>query len=150
MAKLTLTRESLVAALEKLHNTLGYLEKMRSLEGSSASIIMANEDLERSLRDSLIQRFEFCADLFWKYLKRYQEEELSMVPEANAPRFVIMNACKAKLISETDTEILLEMIKSRNFTSHIYKEELADQISKQIPEYYKIMYTYTEKLRPTL
>jgi len=146
MEKIALVKENLVSALDKLHEALHYFEALKTLKGQQASVLMSNEDLERSLRDSLIQRFEFCSDLFWKFLKKYEEGVLGLSLEANAPRPVILAACKAKIVSEVDAEKLLELIKSRNLTSHIYKEEMADCISNQIPDYYRLMKKYTEKL----
>jgi nucleotidyltransferase substrate binding protein (TIGR01987 family) len=146
MGTIILAKQNLTSALIRLHETLQHCEDLQLMQNRQASLLMSNEELERTLRDSLIQRFEFCSDLFWKYLKRYEEETFNISLEIVAPRSVIMAACKAAIISEPDAEILLEMIKSRNFTSHIYKEETANEISAQIPQYYKIMQKYAEKL----
>ncbi|MFA6263170.1 MAG: HI0074 family nucleotidyltransferase substrate-binding subunit [Candidatus Babeliales bacterium] len=147
MGKLDLAKENLVLALERLSDAIEHLEKVRAMSAQQVSIVMDKDELERSLRDSLIQRFEFCIDLFWKLLKKYEEEILNLVPETDAPRPVIVTACKARIISEADAETLLEMIKSRNFTSHIYKEEIADRISSQIPAYYTLMRKYSTVLK---
>ena len=147
MGKLKLAKENITKALNKLHEALEHFEELKSMGKKQASVFMDNKELEESLRDSLIQRFEFCVDLFWKYLKKYEEEELGLTLQANAPRPIVTTACKAKIISEADGELLLEMIKSRNFTSHIYKEEIADQISMQIPEYYTVMRKYIDQLK---
>ncbi|EKD23319.1 MAG: nucleotidyltransferase substrate binding protein, hi0074 family [uncultured bacterium] len=146
MEELNLVKDNLLSALDRLGEALQYLEKLRLLVDTKASILMDNDELERLLRDSSIQRFEFCSDLFWKYLKKYEEEVLELYLEAISPRTVILAACKARIVSETDSEILLDLIKSRNYTSHIYKEEVADRISAKIPDYYKTMIKYTEKL----
>ena len=52
------------------------------------------------------------------------------------------------LIAEKDAELILKMIEDRNKSSHIYQEEVADQISGKIPNYYKIMKKYSENLEP--
>ncbi len=52
----------------------------------------------------------------------------------------------AKLLTKEDTELFLKMIKNRNFTSPIYKEEVAESISTNIPRFYKLMQFYTKKL----
>ena len=147
MEKLELVRENLMSALTKLSESLRYFENLKSIVNEQASILMSNEELKKSLRDSLIQRFEFCADLFWKYLKKYEEIILGLSLDVNAPRPVIVAACKSKIVSEIDAEILLELMRSRNFTSHIYKEEMADHISTKIPIYYKTMKKYVELLK---
>jgi len=107
-----------------------------------------HEEAYRSFRDSLIQRFEISTDLFWKYLKIYLEDKIKIIPEANVPKPVIKATCKAKLISEKDSEMLLEMIQKRNLTSHIYKEEIADIVCKGIPTYFELMDKYSKQLTP--
>lgn len=138
--------KNLTAALKKLEEAINNYEKLKSMGTQKISILMENEKLQESLRDSLIQRFEFCVDLFWKYLDKYLKHILKIVPEATAPKSVIKAACKARILLEQDASILLEMIDGRNMTSHIYKEEIADQLSRKIPAYYHIMLTYTKKL----
>ena len=64
----------------------------------------------------------------------------------NAPKQTILTACKAKLITEEDAEIMLEMIDDRNMTSHMYKEEIANQVSTKIENYYAIIKKYADKL----
>jgi len=40
------------------------------------------------------------------------------------------------------------MIKSRNMTSHIYVEEITEQLVFQIPEYYKFLNNVIQRLSP--
>jgi nucleotidyltransferase substrate binding protein (TIGR01987 family) len=97
------------------------------------------EEFLNSLRDSMIQRFEFSVDLIWKFLKSYLEEKEKTIPESNTPRSIFRTMCNSKLITEKESETLLDMVSNRNKTSHIYKEEISDFIAKQIPNYYKLM-----------
>ncbi len=90
--------------------------------------------------DSIIQRFEYSIDTFWKFLKLYLQEQLKIALESNAPRAIIREAANANLISEEEASILLKCITSRNETSHTYNEFLAEQVVKSVPEYYKIMH----------
>ena len=147
MEKVTLAHENLTAALNKLEEAIGHFSGFKESSDKNVLGFMNDEDLKESLRDSLIQRFEFCTDLFWKYLKKYLEIVVENPPEVNGPSPVIKAACKAKLLSEADTENLLEMIKSRNLTSHTYREDIAEQISLNIPGFFKIMKKYAEILK---
>jgi nucleotidyltransferase substrate binding protein (TIGR01987 family) len=146
MGRLNFAYESLISALNALEEAIDNFENFKNSKNKLAFEFMNNEALSKTFRDSLIQRFEFCSDLFWKYLKKYLDEIVKTPSEINGPGPVIRVACKAKIISELDAEVFLEMIKSRNLTSHIYKEEVADQISVSIPGYCKLMKKYTEKL----
>ena len=72
------------------------------------------------LRDSVIQRFEFCWELAWKMLKL----RLAFLGiEALSPRDVIRQSLKAGLIQ--DGNVWTEAQLQRNMTSHTYDEALA-------------------------
>jgi len=89
------------------------------------------------LRDALIQRFEYSAEAFWKYLKAYLQTEHNL--SANSPREVIRTGLSVKLYSEKTSQELLQMLDDRNLTSHTYVEELAESIADRIPDYSKNM-----------
>ncbi|MCK4499540.1 HI0074 family nucleotidyltransferase substrate-binding subunit [Candidatus Babeliales bacterium] len=145
MEKIKISHENLGNALKRLEKAIESFNRVRE-EGAEKNSLIEIEELETMSRDSLIKRFEFCLELFWKYIKKYLVY-LKKPSEFNAPRSVIKTACKVEIILEQDAEKILEMIDSRNITSHIYKEEMAEIISSNIPEYYKIMLRYFEKLK---
>lgn len=51
-------------------------------------------------------------------------------------------------MSEEDVELGMLMIDSRNRTSHLYKEEIAQEIADKIHEYYKLMRKIVDKIKP--
>jgi len=143
MGKLKLKHNQLINSLERLHEAVIDFNQFESYACN------ADKDrVYRTYRDSMIQRFEFNVDLFWKYVKRYLKDELKMILKVEGPKPSIREACKAKLITEQDTETILKMIDDRNMSSHIYKEEIANQIAEKISEYYDLMTKYVEKLEP--
>jgi len=148
MGKIKLKYEQIINALNQLEKSIINLKKIDQYPEDT--VFIEKDDLYLALRESMIQRFEFNVDLFWKYIKRYIEEEMKKNIEFNSPRTVIREACRIKLISEEDSQKIMEMIDARNMTSHIYKEEIANQISNQIPNYYLLMKQYSDKLIPTL
>ena len=109
---------------------------------------MDYEEEYRSLRDSMIQRFEYSVDLFWKYLKKDLEVK-HLTPEIKAPADAIRKSYATGLITEAESEIILTMIKDRNMTSHMYVEEIAQTLAQRIPDYYKLMHTIIQKLQPS-
>lgn len=107
---------------------------------------LENQELLLSMRDSMIQRFEYCTDLFWKVLKIYLEQVENITLPINSPRVTIRESVTAKIITEKESEQSLNMVKNRNETSHIYHEETAEDIAQNIPEYYRLMITVIGRL----
>jgi len=147
MGKIKLKYEQMIKALNQLERSIINFEKI-DLYPEDIDFI-EKEDVYLAFRESMIQRFEFCVDLFWKYIKRYIEQEMKKSIEFNSPRTVVREACRIKLISEEDSQKIMQMIDARNMTSHIYKEEIAGQISESVPNYYKLMKKYSDKCMPT-
>ena len=85
------------------------------------------------VRDSAIKRFELCFDLAWKSVKNFARENGM---ECYSPKECFKVAFQLKLIEHDDE--WLEMIKDRNLTTHLYKEEQAEKIYKKLPEYLKM------------
>lgn len=105
-----------------------------------------NLKLVVSLRDSMIQRFEYCTDLFWKVLKLYLENIEKITLESNSPRGVIRAAVQAKILSEKQGIICMQMVDNRNMTSHMYHQEIAEEIAARVPEFYTLMRTSIDGL----
>lgn len=61
-----------------------------------------NERLFKGMRDSIIQRFEYCTDFFWKILKLYLEDIEKVVLPSYSPREIIREAVTIKMISERE------------------------------------------------
>jgi nucleotidyltransferase substrate binding protein (TIGR01987 family) len=144
MEQLIQKRKSLLQALSTLHTSIENFKKI-SKQTEQVDFFIEHEELYRAIRDSLIQRFEFCVDLFWKYIKK-QLETMEAGAEFNAPVPIIRKAFSVGLISETQAENIIVMIKERNLTSHIYREEIAENLSNKIPAYYTVMQEVLQKL----
>lgn len=82
------------------------------------------------LRDSCIQRFEYCFDLAWKLLKEKLLKEHAI--ECSSPKTCLQNAFEQHLIDES--ELWASMAKWRNLTSHIYYEKIADEVFARLDE----------------
>ena len=79
-------------------------------------------------QQGLIQMFEFTHELAWNVLKDYLEAQ--GVQGVVGSRGATREAFKNGLIVEG--EVWMEMIKSRNQTSHTYNEATADEITEAI------------------
>lgn len=85
------------------------------------------------LRDGVIQRFEFTFELAWKSLKEYMEDQ-GASGDLNFPKGVLKTAFASGLIS--DDAVWLDMLASRNITSHIYDDAQASQVLSSICKCY--------------
>jgi len=103
---------------------------------------------ERSLstleEQGMIQAFEYTHELAWKTLKDLLEEQGNSTLLGS--KDVTRAAFKLGLIE--DGETWMDMIKSRNQTSHTYNEEVANEIVNNIiNHYYKCFTLLLEKLK---
>ena len=83
-------------------------------------------------RDSLIKRFEFSYEMAWKLMMSYEKE--NGIFEILGSKDVIRQAFKLSLVN--NGEAWLEMVETRNRTSHLYDEEMATDVMDEI------IYTY--------
>ncbi len=113
--------------LTKLSNFYNTLQRLK--EGV---IEFKQDDASDVVRDGVIQRFEFTYELAWKTAKEYLED-IGIV-DNNSPKTVFKEAFAQKLI--VDEKNWLLMINDRNKTSHVYKEEMAEEIAERIASCY--------------
>ncbi|MEW5827547.1 MAG: nucleotidyltransferase substrate binding protein [Chloroflexota bacterium] len=99
--------------------------------------------LSKLEEQGLIQAFEFTHELAWNTLKDFLEERGS--EKLYGSRDVTRAAFKAELIE--NGQAWMQMIKSRNLTSHTYDEETAANIVSDIRATY---FSEFETLRVTL
>jgi nucleotidyltransferase substrate binding protein (TIGR01987 family) len=103
---------------EDLKKATGRLEEVLKLEKTEVT------------RDSAIKRFELCFDLSWKTIKNYARNQGL---ECYSPRDCFKTAFQLKLVDYD--ERWLRMIDDRNLTTHLYKEEYADEVYSRLGEY---------------
>ena len=85
------------------------------------------------IRDSLIQRFEFTYELTHKTLQEFFKYS-GITMENSFPRTIYKKAYVNNLIS--DDKVWINLLEDRNCTSHIYNENLADEVARRIVDKY--------------
>lgn len=116
-------------ALEQLGNAVA-ISQQRSLS-----------DLEKQ---GLIQAFEFTHELAWNVMKDYFEYQGN--PGITGSRDAAREAFQKGLVE--DGEGWMEMIKSRNKTSHTYQQKVADEIAGYVTErYYSLFLRFLQKMQ---
>ena len=136
MEKLELSLDLLNKTLKTLKDGFATLEEAKAIK--SESLILAAQD-------SLIQRFEYTFESFWKFLKQYLEIIFN-IEDVNSPKKVFRTCVKFKLCSESEGEILINMADDRNETTHVYSIEKVRIILTDIPIYYDNMRAILKKL----
>lgn len=117
-----------------------FSEKYRQLVDAVARLREALSDYDKtaleSVRDGVIQRFEFCTELAWKTMREYLIDQ--GYTELNSPKATIRQAFAFGLIS--DESGWLSLLEDRNLTSHIYNEATATEIFGHISQKYLALF----------
>src|ERR1035437_1776999 len=122
-------------ALLKLKQAVDYIKDNFDYEDidNDDEIEDIEDVLENVLKEGLIQRFEYTHELAWNVMKDYAEYQGNATIRGS--RDATREALKMKLINKGD--VWMDMIESRNQTSHTYNEDTANEIyDKIIDEYY--------------
>lgn len=102
-----------------------------------------NKGLNELEEQGLIKRFEFTHELAWNVLKDYFEYQGNT--NLTGSRDATREAFNKGVIS--DGEGWMEMIKSRNQSSHTYNEEVADELQDKILHtYYPLFVIFKNKM----
>ena len=87
-------------------------------------------------RDSLIKRFEFTYEMAWKLMMSYEKE--NGVTSVLGSKDVVRHAYHLTLIE--NGEAWMDMIDTRNQTSHLYDEQMAADVTDEIiHNYYPLL-----------
>ena len=123
-----------VTLMDRLH------EKYEQFEAAVSRLREALEDHRStplsSVRDGVIQRFEFCAELAWKTMREYLLDQ--GYTEINSPKAVIRQAFAYGMIE--DAEGWVRLMNDRNLTSHVYDEKTAEEIFRRIETVYLALF----------
>jgi nucleotidyltransferase substrate binding protein (TIGR01987 family) len=121
---------------------------LKALERFKAAITLSKErELSELEKQGLIQSFEFTHELAWKvmrdFIKGKGEEQLYGSKDATRKAF------KLELIEDGDH--WMEMIESRNLSSHTYDQNRADKIILRIEDdYAKCFLKFEAKMKTLL
>jgi len=89
---------------------------------------------DRLLIDGIIQRYEYCIELSWKTFQKFVRDHGAQVV---SPKEALTKAYSYGWIDEE--ALWINMLQDRNLTSHLYHQDLADEVMVRIPDYYEAM-----------
>lgn len=113
-------------------------QTLQMLQTALIELETAPEHYHIFLRDSLIQRFKYSIDLFWKLVREFIIAKHGLDIPAS-PKGVLKVALDMHIINEKEYQVLINAINDRNLTSHAYREQVAVEISSHIVSYYTCM-----------
>lgn len=121
-----------------------YSKFLSAVDRLQESILEYDDHPTETMRDGVIQRFEFCTELAWKTAREYLAEEGFV--DLNSPRSVMREAYAFGLI---DNDALWnDLLKDRNQTSHVYNQETARNIFARIrADYYQAFRALVERFQ---
>jgi nucleotidyltransferase substrate binding protein (TIGR01987 family) len=128
-------------ALNKLEKAIQYIEN--DFADNPEDRKNLGNILNDLIQQGLIQSFEYTHELAWNVIKDYAIYQGNM--EISGSRDAAREAFAMGLIS--DGEVWMEMINSRNKTSHTYDEETANEIfTKILDEYFPAFIQFRNKM----
>ena len=115
---------------------LRWIERFENFEKAKKNLSIAKDYIaQNGITDiaimALVQAFEITFELAWKTQKDYLEYNGIKV---NTPRETIKEAFQSNIIE--NGQIWIDMMESRNKTSHTYNVEFANQLALEILEKY--------------
>lgn len=118
---------------QRLQNYLRALERLRH-----AVQLAHQRPLSELEQQGLIQAFEFTHELAWNVMKDFLAYQ--GMPDVSGSRDAARFAFAQGLVQ--DGEGWMEMIKSRNQTSHTYNQAIADEIARLITQRYAPLFEH--------
>jgi nucleotidyltransferase substrate binding protein (TIGR01987 family) len=131
-------------ALLKFEQAIDYIKKAY-LENTSDELSSKHLDivLDEILMDGLIHRFKYTHELAWNVMKDYAEYQGNN--NVGGSRDATREALQLKIIE--NGEIWMDMIQSRNKTTHTYNEATANEIyTKIIDQYFPLFLAFKIKM----
>ena len=115
---------------------LRWKQRFENFKKANKNLLETAEEIDKSNLNkiytmALIQAFEMSFELAWKTMKDYLENDGILT---DSPRTTIKEAFSSRLIE--DGQLWINMMESRNKTSHTYKEEFASVVAQEILDNY--------------
>lgn len=129
-------------ALGKLNEAIDYINQFLLDKDSIEEKENAGYILNDLIKQGLIQSFEYTHELAWSVMKDYALYQGNA--EVGGSRDATREALQLQIIS--DGKVWMEMIVSRNKTSHTYNEEIANEIFSKITYEYHAAFIDFQKV----
>lgn len=130
-------------ALKKLEESVNYIKHNYLDEEDELDTEDLGYVVEELIKEGLIQRFEYTHELAWNVMKDYAFFQGNST--VGGSRDATREAFRLQIIE--NAEIWMDMIQSRNKTSHTYNETIANEIfGKIINDYFEVFLNFQRKM----
>lgn len=130
-------------ALKKLEESVTYIKDNYLDEEDELDTEDLGYVVEELIKEGLIQRFEYTHELAWNVMKDYAFFQGNST--VGGSRDATREAFRLQIIENAD--IWMDMIQSRNKTSHTYNETIANEIfGKIINDYFEVFLNFQRKM----
>ncbi len=120
------------------------IEEFKKALGSLDRAI--KEEKNDLIRDSIIKRFEYTFELCWKCGKITLRNKYGI--EIFSPKECFRNLRKNNLISDSESELALQMTDDRNEIIHTYNENFSNEAYEKIlKKYFRLLKNIYEILK---
>lgn len=127
----------------KTNGNKKFLESFNQFQEALKRLLeVLNQEENEYIRDSAIKRFELVFELSWKTIKAFLETQAII---CQSPKKCFQEAFRQGLISYEQE--WLDMCDSRNEATHIYNQEIAEDIYSQLPAFLKAFNQLAESLK---
>lgn len=130
-------------AVLKLEESVDYIKHNYLNEENELDADNLEDVVEELIKEGLIQRFEYTHELAWNVMKDYAFFQGNST--VGGSRDATREAFRLQIIENAD--IWMDMIQSRNKTSHTYNEEIANEIfGKIINDYFQLFLNFQKMM----
>jgi len=113
----------------------------RALKGFAEVLDLEIGGYSDAVRDAIengrTQKFEYCAELFWKYVRSCLQSEGREVP--NSPRGTLKESLARGFVQDSEYAAGMQIFEDRNECSHIYRQEIIPLILGRLPVHLALM-----------
>jgi len=113
--------------LTPLEKACSFMQEAVANAGDQGFVDRLNASQHRLIMAGVIQNFEFCYELCWKFIKRWLSENIGRAHVDGVSRRELFRlAAESRLIDDVD--LWMGFHADRNRTAHIYDQETAQEV----------------------
>jgi len=123
-----------------------FISTLQTFEQALQLDLTRYKDIELdTLKSGQIQKFEYCVELCWKTIKIFLDVTHGI--NTVSPKSAVKEFFRIELISESEYELLNQMLDDKNRLSHIYNEMYFDEIYVNLNDYLILMKKVADKIK---